>query len=583
MLTKQTTVSPGRPQVDIPTKPIRHFLPQELTIDSWNKIEPFFIDLKQRSISSPNELEQWLFDRSELEAALSEDMGWRYIKMTCDTTNKELLDSFNFFVNEIEPFIAPYNNELNIKFVKSPYLRELDQKKYHIHIRGIKKALEIYREENIPLLTKISTESQKYAAISGAMTIEWKGEEITLQKAASFLKDTDRAVREAVFYKIQKRREEEKDKLNDLFSELIQLRHQVALNAGFENYRDYKFAELGRFDYTVQDCFNFHQSIAKEILPLTEASDLERKKLLKLDTLKPWDMDVDVEGKPALKPFEGGTELTDKSIECFYNVRFAYGEYLEIMKSIRHLDLESRIGKAPGGYLYPLYEIGVPFIFMNAVGTHRDMLTMVHEGGHAIHSFVTRDLEITDFKSTPAEVAELASMSMELISMEHWEVFLKNSDDLKRAKKEALQQVLKTLLWIAAVDKFQHRIYENPAHTVEERMEAWVNIIALFDSKVVDWTGLENMKARQWQNQLHIFEVPFYYIEYGMAQLGAIAVWRNYKRNPEQALDAYEAALRLGYTKSIPEIYKTAGIEFNFSQEYVKELADFVKSELEKL
>ncbi len=472
---------------------------------------------------------------------------------------------------------------MNKKLVASPYLSQLDEKLYHIYIRGVKKALEIYREENIPLQTKLSTESQKYGAITGAMTIEWKGEQITMQKAASYLKDVDRNVREQIFNLIQKRREEDKDKLNDLFTELVKLRHQVALNAGFKNYRDYKFAELGRFDYTVEDCFSFHQSIAKEILPLAEASSLERKKALNLETLRPWDMDVDVEGKPALHPFDTSEELINKSIECFNEIRPLYSRVLNIMKSMGHLDLESRIGKAPGGYNYPLYEIGVPFIFMNSVGAHRDLVTMVHEGGHAIHSFVTRDLEITDFKSFPSEVAELASMSMELISMEHWDVFFKNTDDLKRAKKEQLQDALKTLLWIAAVDKFQHWIYENPTHTVEERMKGWENVINQFNSKVVDWTGIENVKARSWQNQLHIYEVPFYYIEYGMAQLGAIAVWRNYKRNPEKALDDYEASLRLGYTKSIPEIYKTAGIEFNFSQGYVKELAEFVKSELDKI
>lgn len=572
-----------RKQIEIPVRPTRHFLPQTLSIDSWSKVESFFVDLKERSISSGKELEQWLFDRSELDAVLGEDMAWRYIKMTCDTANQALLDSFNFFVNEIEPFVAPFNNQLNIKLFESPYLKELDQEKYRIYLRGIKKALALYREENIPLITKISIEAQKYAAIAGAMTIEWEGEEITLQKAASFMKDTDRKVRKAIFNKTQERRESDTSALNDLFSELIQLRHQVALNAGFANYRDYKFDELGRFDYTIKDCFDFHLSIAKEVLPLAEASDLERKILLKVEFLKPWDTDVDVEGKPALKPFESSLELIDKSIECFYKVRPAYGEYLEIMKAMGHLDLESRIGKAPGGYNYPLHEIGVPFIFMNSVGTHRDLVTMVHEGGHAIHSFVTRNLEITDFKSTPSEVAELASMSMELISMEHWDVFFKNQDDLKRAKKEQLEKSLKTLLWIAAVDQFQHWIYENPTHTVEDRMYAWQNVIDQLSSKVIDWTGLEEVKTRLWQNQLHIFEVPFYYIEYGMAQLGAIAVWRNYKQDPEKALDLYEAALRLGYTKSIPEIYKTAGIEFNFSQEYVKELADFVKKELEKI
>ncbi len=565
------------------TKPLRTFLPQEITIDSWAKIEKYFIDLKDRSIHSVADLKKWLHDRSELEAVLSEDMAWRYIKMTCDTTNEELTKSFTFFVEEIEPNIAPFSNELNKKLVASPFLNRLDENLFNVYLRGVRKALEIYREENIPLLTQLATESQKYGAITGAMTVEWNGEKITMQKAASLLKDTDRKIREEIFMLIQNRREEEKDKLNDLFSELVKVRHQVAINAGFKNFRDYKFAELGRFDYTVDDCLNFHQSIAKEILPLAEATTIERKKALKLDTLRPWDMDVDTEGRPALHPFNKSEELINKSIECFEGIRPLYANVLRLMKSMGHIDLDSRIGKAPGGYNYPLYEIGVPFIFMNSVGAHRDLVTMVHEGGHAIHSVVTKDLEITDFKSFPSEVAELASMSMELISMEHWDIFFKNEDDLKRAKKEQLEDALKTLLWIAAVDKFQHWIYENPKHSVEERMKGWENVINQFNSKVVDWSGIENVKSRSWQNQLHIFEVPFYYIEYGFAQLGAIAVWRNYKRNPEKALNDYEAALRLGYTKTIPEIYRTAGIDFNFSQSYVKELAEFVKSELEKI
>jgi len=569
--------------VAIPKKPIRHFLAQDLIIDSWKKVAPFFIDLKEREIASAKQLEKWLLDRSELEAALSEDFAWRYIKMTCDTTNQLLTDDYNVFVSEIDPHISPYSNELNSKLVESPFLNELDADTYRIYIRGVKKALELYREENIPLQTRIGIESQKYGAISGAMTVLWEGKEITLQMASSLMKDVSRKIREEVYLKIQKRKAVDTDALNDLYSELIRLRHQVAVNAGFKNYRDYKFAELGRFDYTVQDCFDFHDSISKAILPLAENADRERKKTMKLDALKPWDTEVDVEGKPALKPFSSASELIDKSIECFNIIQPDFGNYLEIMKEMAYLDLDSRIGKAPGGYNYPLYEIGVPFIFMNSVGTHRDLVTMVHEGGHAIHSFVTRDLLITDFKSFPSEVAELASMSMELISMEHWNVFFTNADELKRAKKEQLDKSLKTLLWIAAVDKFQHWIYENPTHTVEERMVQWTTVINQFTSKEIDFSGLDDVRARGWQGQLHIFEVPFYYIEYGMAQLGAIALWRNYKKDPAKALKEYEAALRLGYTKSIPEIYKTAGIEFNFSPAYVKELAEFVKSELDKL
>lgn len=570
-------------QITIPSKPARTFLPQNLTIDHWNAIEPYFKNLKERVIDSVEELQRWLKDRSELEAVISEDLAWRYIKMTCDTANEEITNSYNYFVSEIDPHVAPYSNDLNKKLMECSVLNKWSKKEYAIYFRAIKKALEIYREENIPLNTKIATDSQKYGAMVAAMTIQWKGEEITLQKAANILKDTDRKVREEIYFKIQERKGKDTDVLNELFSELLKLRHQVGINAGFKNYRDYKFAELGRFDYSVQDCFDFHNSISKELLPISAGINQIRKQKLKLDVLKPWDMDVDVDGKAALMPVKTGTELIDKSIACFYKIRPAYGEYLEIMKAMGHLDLESRKGKAPGGYNYPLYEIGVPFIFMNSVGAQRDVITMVHEGGHAIHSFVTRDLEITDFKSTPSEVAELASMSMELISMEHWDVFYSNADDLKRAKQDQLEQTLKSLLWIGAVDKFQHWVYENPSHTVDARMNEWAKIIGEFSSNVVDWSGLEEIRKRGWLGQLHIFEVPFYYIEYGMAQLGAIAVWRNYKSNPEKALDQYEAALRLGYTKSIPEIYKAAGVAFDFSQNYVRELAQFVKTELDKL
>lgn len=569
--------------IAIPGKPLRHFLPQDLSIDRWSTIEAYYKELSGRTIRSVQELEQWLKDRSELESVISEDLAWRYIKMTCDTANGQLTESYNYFVSEIEPHIAPYSNELNKKLIECRYTDELNKPEFLVYFRGVKKALEIYRDENIPLNTKIATDSQKYGAIVAEMTVSWKGEEITLQRAGNILKDTDRKTREEIYFKIQDRKAKDTDRLNDLFTGLLQLRHQVAVNAGFENFRDYKFAELGRFDYTAGDCFAFHNSISKEILPISEVINLTRRNKLKLDTLRPWDMEVDVDGKAALKPVKSGTELIDKSIACFYRIRPAYGEYLEIMKAMGHLDLESRKGKAPGGYNYPLYEIGVPFIFMNSVGAQRDVITMVHEGGHAIHSFVTRDLEITDFKSTPSEVAELASMSMELISMEHWNVFYDDADELKRAKQEQLEQTLKSLLWIGAVDKFQHWVYENPAHTVEQRMEAWLRTINEFSSSIVDWSGLEEIKKRGWLSQLHIFEVPFYYIEYGMAQLGAIAVWRNYKTNPEKALDQYEAALRLGYTKTIPEIYKAAGIEFNFSQAYVRELAQFVRTELEKI
>jgi oligoendopeptidase F len=343
------------------------------------------------------------------------------------------------------------------------------------------------------------------------------------------------------------------------------------------------FAAMGRFDYTPEDCFDFHKAIAKEVVPVTNNFDKKRKDQLGLTNLKPWDTQVDTTGKPPLKPFNGGEELIDNAINCFYKIRTYFGERLEIMKQMKYVDLESKNGKAPGGFNYPLHEIGVPFIYMNAVGSQRDLVTMVHEGGHAVHSFLCRDLPLIDFKNAPSEVAELASMSMELITMDYWNEFYDNEEDLKRAKKEQLQKILETLPWVASIDKFQHWLYENPTHTAEERNATWNSIMKVFGSDVIDWSEHQEDLTNLWQKQLHLFEVPFYYIEYGMAQLGAIAVWRNFKQNPEQAIDQYVAALKLGYTKSIKEIYETAGIEFNFTQAYVKELVDFVKEELSKI
>ena len=564
------------------TKKQRLYIPADLVIE-WGTLEPLFTELSSRQINSVGELEKWLKDRSELEAALEEDFAWRYIRMTCDTTDEKLLGDFQFFATEIEPKIAPLNNDLNKKFIESPFTEELDKDKYFIYTRGIKKALELFREENIPIQTQIQVEQQKYQAITGAMSVSLKGQEYTLEQASVFLKDTDRTIRQEAWEAITARRLQDKDKLDELFNLLLKLRHQIAINAGFENFRDYMFQALGRFDYTPFDCYKFHEAIEKEIVPILREQSGLRKAALGLNQLKPWDMDVDVSGKPALKPFKTGEELIDKSIKCFQGLDSYIGERLEIMKANGFFDVESRKGKAPGGYNYPLAESGAPFIFMNSAGTFRDLTTMVHEGGHAVHTFISSSLELNEFKHLPSEVAELASMSMELISMDKWDVFFDNPEDLKRAKKDQLKDVLKTLPWVAVVDQFQHWIYTNPEHTTNERAEAWKRIFEPFGNNFTDWSEHPEALENLWQKQLHIFEVPFYYVEYGIAQLGAIAVWKNYKNDPAKGLKNYLEALKLGYTKTIKEIYETAGIEFNFSVSYVKELAEFVQEELKKL
>ncbi|GGH18868.1 M3 family oligoendopeptidase [Pedobacter zeae] len=564
------------------TKKPRKYIPQELTI-TWENLEPLFTELQHRELNSTAKLEQWLKDRSELEAALEEDFAWRYIKMSCDTANEELVKNFQYFATEIEPKISPLANELNKKFAESPFMDDLDKEKYFVYSRAIKKALELYREENIELFTELQVKQQKYQSTTGAMSVQINGQEYTLEQASIFIKDLNREVRENAWRTIQQRRLVDKDDLNILFDELIKLRNQVALNAGFENYRDYMFQALGRFDYTPQDCYDFANAIEKEIVPILKEQAEKRREALGLKVLKPWDMEVSISGKPALKPFNNGEELIDKSIACFNAIDKKLGEKLATMKANNLFDVESRKGKAPGGYNYPLAETGAPFIFMNSANSLRDLTTMVHEGGHAVHTFLTANLELNDFKHCPSEVAELASMSMELISMDKWEVYFDNEEDLIRAKKEQLADVLKTLPWVAVIDQFQHWIYTNPNHTAADREETFKQIYKRFGAGFADWTDLEQQFGNVWQKQLHLFEVPFYYIEYAIAQLGAIAVWKNYKENPEKALEQYLAALSLGYTRPMNEIYETAGIKFDFSADYVKELAGFVKSELEKL
>ena len=561
----------------------RRFVPEDFEIKSWEEVEPYFVDLVDRKIISVMELREWFKDRSELESVLSEDLAWRYIKMTCDTADEGAVKAYEFFISEIEPKAAPYEDKLNRNALDSEFISEIKQPGYNVMVRGMQKAVEIFREENIPLKTEIQTQSQKYGQISGAMTVEINGQELTLQQAGVLLQSPDRQTRKDVYYKISGRRIRDKIPLDDLYTKLIGLRDKVAKNADFDNFRDYMFAALGRFDYTPEDCFNFHDSVAEEVVPLLDGLSVRRKTQLEVNPLRPWDKAVDPTGKEALKPFASGEELLQISTRVFANVDPYLGERLAIMKEMGHLDLESRKGKAPGGYNYPLTEIGVPFIFMNATSTLRDMVTLMHEGGHAIHSFLTKDLELSSFKHPPSEVAELASMAMELISMDHWNMFFTNPEDLQRAKREHLEQIIETLPWVATIDKFQHWIYENPNHSPDERKKSWNEIFDIFSDNITDWTDLQENKDNLWQKQLHLYEVPFYYIEYGMAQLGAIAVWKNFRKNNQSGLEGYLKALKLGYTATIPEIYEAAGIRFDFSREYIKELIGFVKSELVKL
>ncbi len=564
-------------------KPVRSFLPENFVITDWNSISSYFEELVERPLPSSADMEKWLKDMSELEAVISEDVSWRHIRMTCNTEDKKLQENFTFFMMEIQPQIQPYADRLNRKLVDSPLTASLDKKKYFTYLRSVKKSIELFREENIPLQSELSVLAQQYGAISGKMTVTVGDQEYTLQQAMKFLENEDRNLREDVYRKVQERRMQDKEPLNNLFNELLTRRDQIARNAGFANFRDYKFVEMGRFDYTKEDCFRFHDSVKQHILPLVELIHQYKKNKLGLSEFRPWDLDAEPAGQLPLRPFNTGAELLEKTMHCFKLLRPFFADCLQTMKEMNRFDLESRIGKAPGGYNCPLAETGAPFIFMNAAGQMHDVTTMVHEGGHAVHSFLSHHLELSAFKEYPMEIAEVASMAMELFSMENWEIYFENPDDLRRAKIQQLERVITIFPWIATIDKFQHWVYENPKHDSDQRTENWFRIYNEFNSKTIDWTGLEKYQKNIWQKQLHLFEVPFYYIEYGIAQLGAIGLWMQFKKNKDSALDNYINALTLGGTKTLPELYEAAGLKFDFSGAYIRELMDFVEKELKIL
>lgn len=565
-----------------PVKPQRKFVDENLIIRSYDDVRSFLEKLEAQPLTTADELLAWLHNRSELETVIQEYAGWLYIRMSCDTRNEQLRNDYTFFIIEIQPHISVASNGLNDKLLKTGLANNFSDKRFKNYFRQVENQYRIFREENVPLMAELQTREREYAAIVGEMSVTYNGKEYTMPAASNLLRNPDRNVREEIFSLIVKRRMQDTDKLNDLFSELMKLRHTIAVNAGFDNYRDYRFVELDR-QYSVSDCEKFHAAIAKNIIPLCKKIDEERKRKLGYESLKPWDTEVDAELKSDLKPFADGADLEKKTLQCLEAVNPKLKNAFSFLRELNRLDLDSRMGKAPGGYNYPLYETGVPFIFMNASGSLRDVVTLVHEGGHAFHSLLTHELGFIGFKEFPSEVAELASMSMELITMSNWNVYFNSEEELKRAKRTHLEDVLKILPWIALIDKFQHWIYTHPEHSTAERMIAWTELQKQFSTGVADWSGFENYKSSIWQKQLHLFEVPFYYIEYGIAQLGALAVWKNYLTNPEEALEKYLSALSLGYSTSMQEIYLTAGVRFDFSEEYITDLSFFLTKEISAL
>ncbi len=573
----------GLQEANIPVKKQRAFVAEDFNPGEWSSIAPYYTNLLERELSSLEALQQWLKDWSELDTVITENSRWIYVRTTVDTSDEKAKADLTNEYQNIFPQLMPLDHQLQMKFINCPFTAELDKDLFFPTLRRLKKSIEMFRQENVPLMSEMQMMQSRYDEIAGAQSIQYNGTELTLHQASVYMRSTDRAQREEVFRKTNERRLQDAEELDKLLTDLIQLRHKMALNAGYKNFIDYRFDALGRFDYNAEDCLRFHKSVEELIVPLKNKIAEQRRVELGLDVLKPWDLDVDTSGKPALRPVNNTEELIEKTITCFNHLDSYFGERIKIMKQMNYLDLESRMHKGPGGYNMTMPEIGVPFIFMNSANSEHDLITMVHEGGHAIHTFLAHPLELNMFKEVTSEIAEVASMGMELMSMEYWDEFYTNPDDLKRARVNHLQYTLSVLTKTCLGDSFQHWMYANPDHTVEERRKKWAELNLRFNPSNVDWSDDQFAFETGYHRILHFFVVPFYYIEYAFAQLGAIALWKNFKQNPTKTVDDYKKALSLGFTKPIPVFYETAGARFDFSKEYVATLVEFVNAELDKL
>ena len=557
------------------------FVPDDFDASKWENIEPYVNDLLSRKLTCSSCLEKAISDSSNLAEHISETGALLYIGMTCDTEDEKKKNDFLHFVENVRPKLSEFSDALNRRIAEHPSIEDLSER-YTLMIRGIISDIEIFRTENIPLgveQTKLVTKAQ---GITGAMTVEFEGKERTFPEMKAFLEANDREKREKAWKSMVNRWMDDSEELSKIFDELIKIRHQIALNAGFDTYTDYMFRAMHRFDYSVEDCLTFHDSIEKVCMPIVKDINEKRRVSFGLEKLSPWDVNEktgsgpDISGKTPLRPFESVQEMVTKLSQLFHNMSEDLGNKFDKLVEMDTLDLETRKGKAPGGYQYYLEKSRVPFIFMNAAGLQGDLETMIHESGHAFHSLYCGHLDLIDERNYPIEFAEVASMSMELLTQDEWGIFYENSNEVNRAKMSHLEGVVYLLPWIATIDAFQHWIYSNPNHTREERKEYWLALRDKFGSNM-NWSGNEKFRELSWQQQGHLYGVPFYYVEYGIAQLGALQLWQTHRNNPEKALKDYSNAMELGNTKTLPDLFAAAELKLGFDEKHLNSLIEEVK------
>ena len=557
------------------------FVPDDFDASKWENIEPYVNDLLSRELTCSSCLEKAISDSSNLAEHISETGALLYIGMTCDTENEKKKNEFLHFVENVRPKLSEFSDALNRRIAEHPSLEDLSER-YTLMIRGIISDIEIFRTENIPLgveQTKLVTKAQ---GITGAMTVEFEGKERTFPEMKAFLESNDREKREKAWKSMVNRWMDDSEDLSEIFDELIKIRHQIALNAGFDTYTDYMFRAMHRFDYSVEDCLTFHDSIEKVCMPIVKDINEKRRVAFGLEKLSPWDVNEktgsgpDISGERPLKPFESVQEMVTKLSQLFHNMSEDLGNKFDKLVEMDTLDLETRKGKAPGGYQYYLEKSRVPFIFMNAAGLQGDLETMIHESGHAFHSLYCGHLDLIDERNYPIEFAEVASMSMELLTQDEWGIFYENSNEVNRARISHLEGVVYLLPWIATIDAFQHWIYANPDHTRDERKEYWLSLREKFGSDM-NWNGNEEFRELSWQQQGHLYGVPFYYVEYGIAQLGALQLWQTHRKDPEKALIDYSNAMELGNTKTLPDLFAAAELKLGFDEKHLNSLIKEVK------
>jgi len=558
----------------------RSYYPNDFNVLDIDLLKKELNSLQQFEFTSFDEYEKWIYKVDELMAICEEEYARCYAESTCDTENKDIQEKFHFISNEIFPMIAPLSNEIDKKFINSKYLSKLNKNEFQIKIRDNKNSIELFRKENVVIDTELMNLNQEYQKTMGSIMIKFEGKEYTPQQLDKFLLDNNRELRENVFYAQRKRFKKEHNKISEIFIKMFNLRNKAAKNAGYDNYRDFRLKELGIFDYTAEDCYGLHKSIKEFVLPLKKDMSEERKKKLDLDKLRPWDMQVDIDQKPPLKPYKTTKDLVDGVANIFYDLKPLFGDNLKYLNENNFFDLDSRKGKAPGGYMMPLKETGAAFIFMNGANKHDDVITMLHEGGHALHFLQSKKLKLKQNQMGPSEISEVASMSMELLGIEGLKYFYKG-DDLNRAKKNNLERMLDPFPPIAKCDSFQHFIYTNSDLSIDDICDHWEQLNDEW-STGIDWGGIEDKTRFGWQHVGHFFFSPFYMLDYAIAGLGALQVYKNYLENKNEGINQYFNGLHYGGSKPLPELFNQFGIKFDFSPKSVEPLIKSLYKEYSK-